>query len=160
MKSKVLQLLKNKWAHLLFLMFLLSFVWHSGFKTYYNYGESMEPTLSSHKLLIVNTLWYDFVPIHRYDIVVVRVRDDGSYCKRVVALPNEIIEIKEGKILVNDKPLEDDPIKTTYNWKNAGISFPRTRLAGDECFYIGDNRFETVFGITSIEDVRGKVIHK
>ena len=149
------------------LLFLLSFVFKKGFKTYYNYGESMEPTLCSHQLLIVNKIWYDLLPAERYDIVIVRT-DDEIYCKRILALPNETIEIRDGRILVNDKPLTDDPIESPISWYNhktglgnRGINYPKKLLAADECFYIGDNREWSVWGIVSMEDIRGKVmIHK
>ena len=165
MKSKLLQLLKNKWAHLLLLMFVLAFVWHSGFKTYYNYGTSMEPTLKNHQLIVVNKIWYDLVPMSRYDIIVISVEDDGYYCKRVIALPNEVIEIKDGRIFVNGIERADDPIENPWNWYNResgvgnkGIKFPKTLLKADECFYIGDNRGGTVWGIASLKDIRGKVM--
>ena len=165
MKSKLLQLLKNKWAHLLLLMFVLAFVWHSGFKTYYNWGTSMEPTLKNHQLIVVNKIWYDLVPMSRYDVIVVSVKGDGYYTKRIIALPNETIEIKEGRIFVNDKELVDDPIKNPWEWYNSetgignkGIKFPKTSLKADECFYIGDNRRNTVWGIASTKDIRGKVM--
>ena len=159
MKSKVLQLLKNRIVHLLLLLFLLSLVFKRGFQVVYNYGGSMEPTLRSHQLLIVNKLWYDLVPMDRYDIVVIE-KPNEHLCKRIVALPNEIIEIKEGKILVNDKPLKDDPIKTTYSFENTGNCFPRTTLGADEYFYIGDDRDESVYGIISMDNIRGKVMLK
>ena len=77
-------------------------------------------------------------------------------------------EIKEGRIFVNSKERTDDPIKNPWNWYdrktgvgNRGISFPKTLLKADECFYIGDNRGETVWGIASLKDIRGKVMmHK
>ena len=165
MKSKLLQLLKNKTAHILFLLFVLAFVWHSGFKTYYNYGESMEPTLKSHQLIVVNKIWYDLVPLARYDVVVINVDDDECYTKRVIALPNEVIEIRNGRIFVNGKERADDPIKNPWHWYNSktgvgnrGIKFPKTLLKANECFYIGDNRDETVWGIASMKDIRGKVM--
>ena len=165
MKSKLLQLLKNKWAHLLLLLFVLAFVWHSGFKTYYNWGTSMEPTLKNHQLIVVNKIWYDLVPMSRYDVIVLSAKDDGYYTKRVIALPTETIEIKAGRIFVNGVERADDPIKRPWEWYNPktgvgnkGIKFPKTSLKADECFYIGDNRRYTVWGIASTKDIRGKVM--
>jgi signal peptidase I len=161
MKSKFLQLLKNRIAHLLLLLFLLSFVFNKGFKVYYNYGESMEPTLRNHQLMLVNKIWYELVPMERYDIVIIKTLDDGRYCKRIVALPNEIIEIKNGRIFLNDKLLEDDPTLTTYTREEIIIlDFPRTELNADEYFYVGDNRDETVCGVTTMDYIDGKIMLK
>ena len=157
MKSKLLQLLKNKTAHIVLLLFVLAYVFHAGFKTYYNYGISMEPTLRNHQLLIVNKIWYEIVPISRYDVVIVDTENE-YLCKRIVALPNETIEIINGKIFVNDKLLKDDPIRFVNSMEAKRTNFPRTELNADECFFIGDNRYESVFGITSIDDIRGKVM--
>ena len=157
MKSKLLQLLKNKTAHIILLLFVLAYVFHAGFKTYYNYGVSMEPTLRNHQLLMVNKIWYEIVPISRYDVVIIDAENE-YLCKRIVALPNETIEIINGKIFVNDKPLRGDPIRFADSLEAKITNFPRTELNADECFFIGDNRYESVFGITSIDDIRGKVM--
>ena len=147
------------------LLFVLAFVWHSGFKTYYNWGTSMEPTLKNHQLIVVNKIWYEIVPMSRYDVIILSVKGDGYYTKRVIALPNETIEIKAGRIFVNGVERTDDPIERPWEWYNAktgvgnqGIKFPKTTLKADEYFYIGDNRRDTVWGITPMKNIRGKVM--
>ena len=59
----------------------------------------------------------------------------------------------------------ENHLENPWNWYNRktqvgnmGIKFPKTLLKADECFYIGDNRGDTVWGIASMKDIRGKVM--
>ena len=117
----------------------------------------MEPVLSSHQLLLVNKVWYDILPVERYDVVVIYDHKQKEYLvKRIIGLPNENIRIWEGEIFLDDKPLEDDPQRSTYkNLPNVNWS---GRIPSNGYFYIGDNRNDTVFGIVLYEDIRGKVM--
>ena len=59
-------------------------------------GPSMDTTLADGQVLILNKLRYRMTDIRRYDIVVVDV-DGTRIIKRVIGLPNEVIEIKDNK---------------------------------------------------------------
>ena len=158
MRYKVLQLLKNKVVHLLALLLLMAIIFRTGFKTYYNYGGSMEPTLSSHQLLLVNKIWYDILSVERYDVVVFYESDKKeSLVKRIVGLPNETIKIEKGEIFLNGEPLRDDPLGSTY--KNLpSVNLGPIKLPPDGYFYIGDNRGETTLGVVLEKDIRGKIM--
>lgn len=159
MITKFKQLLKKKITHLLFALIVIACVFRYGFKTYYNYGPSMEPTLRSHKLLLVNKIWYRIVPYSRWDVVVIRDTKEKEYItKRIIGLPNETIEIKKGVLFLNGEPLLDDPI--TINLQKLGKAFDIEPVKLDyNCyFYIGDNRSESTFGIAKEENIIGKVM--
>lgn len=75
---------------------------------------SMLPTLQINDHLIIDKLSYDFIPIKRGDIVVFNppktleqknVHD--ALIKRVIGLPGEKVEVKGGKVYVNNVPLTD-----------------------------------------------------
>ncbi|MDD3141299.1 MAG: signal peptidase I, partial [Lachnospiraceae bacterium] len=57
---------------------------------------------------------------------------------RIIGLPGETIEIKEGKIYINGKKISEK-IKTT-ELENAGIASDPLKLGGNEYFVLGDNR--------------------
>ena len=158
MKSKLLQLLKNKLVHLLVLLLIMAIIFKTGFQVIYNYGGSMEPTLSSHQLLLLNKVWYDILPVDRYDVVVLYDSNKKErLVKRIIGLPNERIEIKEGVILLDGKPLHGDTIRTTY--KNASnVNLEPLTLPPDGYFYIGDDREDSVCGVVLEKDIRGKVM--
>jgi signal peptidase I len=103
-------------------------------------GNSMSPTLKDEESILINKLSYEFGGPDRYDIVVFKVKTDDEtkyYVKRVVGLPGDSVQIKSGRIYVNDKELkynEDvDDIVTP------GLASHEIVLDEDEYFVIGDN---------------------
>ncbi len=74
-------------------------------------SESMEETIMTEDRFFGNRLAYLFNDPERYDIVVFKYPDDESqlFVKRVIGLPGETVEIKEGKVYINgsEKSLDD-----------------------------------------------------
>src|ERR1041384_7631905 len=70
---------------------------------------SMEPTLPVGTHYLVNRLVYRFASPERGDIVVFRspVDEETGYIKRVIAIPGDEIELKEKKVYLNGKMLEE-----------------------------------------------------
>jgi len=66
-------------------------------------GNSMPPLLSDHEALVINRLVYHVKPIHRGDVVVFRYPLDATQCfiKRIVGLPGETVQIRQGLVYVN-----------------------------------------------------------
>src|SRR5919112_3527172 len=73
-------------------------------------GTSMLPRLHDGERIFVNKLIYYGLPeIERGDIVVFWFPEDPSksYIKRVIGLPGELIEIREGVLYVNGRELNE-----------------------------------------------------
>ncbi|HVG34973.1 MAG TPA: signal peptidase I, partial [Pyrinomonadaceae bacterium] len=73
-------------------------------------GTSMLPRLHDGERIFVNKLVYYGVPkLQRGDIVVFWYPNDPSksYIKRVTGLPGETVEVREGRVIVNGKVLEE-----------------------------------------------------
>ena len=88
-------------------------------------GASMEPNFESGEYLLIDELSYYFKSIDRGEVVVFHYPLDTSkyYIKRIIGLPGEIVEIKNGKVVVyNDKNPEnvilDDWVLTPYYREN------------------------------------------
>lgn len=106
-------------------------------------GEYMSPTLKSGDCVLINKLFYRFHKIHRNDVIVVRqTGSEHSYfsLERVIGLPGERVQIKEGQVYINDKKLKE---KLSYPlMDNGGLAEDVVTLDKNEYFVLGDNRNE------------------
>src|ERR1700732_2325619 len=79
-------------------------------------GTSMAPLLSDQERIFVNKFVYHFEPIERGDVVVFWYPLDRtkSFIKRIVALPGETLEIRQGIVCVNGNPLPEPYVPSQY----------------------------------------------
>jgi signal peptidase I len=100
-------------------------------------GSSMEPNLHNGQRLLINKIAYKNP--QRGDVIVFPpphiANSDKDFIKRIIGLPGEVIEIKDGVIYINDSPL-DEP----YIVDDAGINMALTVIPDGEYFVLGDNR--------------------
>lgn len=125
-------------AVVLFLAFVL--VYFFGEKVV-NVGESMSPTLENGDTVLVNKLNYSITGPSRGDVVVFKPHGNENthyYIKRVVGLPGETVEIKDGKIYIDGEVLEEE--LETEPVQEAGVAASLVKLGEDEYFVLGDNR--------------------
>ena len=99
-------------------------------------GCSMEPSLEEGQRLIINKLSYKFDDPERGDVVVFHppIKGQTDLIKRVIALPNDTVEIKDGIVYVNGSPLDEPYIASPPSY-----SFQR-EVPEDYYFVLGDNR--------------------
>ncbi len=126
-------------------------------------GDSMDGTYSHSDWLIVSPIPYLNNSPQRGDIVILK-RDsitEGHIVKRIVALPGETVEIRNGIVYINDEPL-DDPFFVYDEDDN----FSRITVEDNSYFVLGDNR---AFSNDSRhwndpfvrkDEIRGKVVLK
>lgn len=103
-------------------------------------GNSMYPTFSDGDSLIVDKLSYQFSNPRRFDVVVFpfQYQPDTYYIKRVIGLPGETVQIRDGMIYINGRLLEED-----YGWgqmEKSGLASEPITLGEEEYFVLGDNR--------------------
>lgn len=104
-------------------------------------GPSMMNTLHDGESLIVEKISYRFTDIKRYDIVIFfpyGPEIDEYYVKRIIALPNETIQIIDDNIYIDGKLEKEDFGKDPMDY--SGIAEEPITLAEDEYFVMGDNR--------------------
>lgn len=123
-------------------------------------GQSMEPNLHTDERLVVEKLSYRFHGPQRFDVVVIRVPSQGDelLIKRVIGLPGETVEIRDGHVYVDGKQLvEPEVSQPTYPLPGhpARVTVPPLSV-----FVMGDNRTHSndsrMFGPVPIEDIVGK----
>lgn len=127
-------------------------------------GASMEPTFYDHEYLIIDEITYRFEEPQRGEVIVFRNPRNPSqfFIKRIIGLPNETVEIKDGEIFIT-LPSGDSfklnevsylPPGTVTNGNN------KVKLLNDEYYVLGDNRSSSldsrVFGPIKRESIVGR----
>ena len=107
-------------------------------------GSSMETTLQNGDNLIVDKISYRFRDPERYDIIIFPGPEEFGqhpyYIKRIIGMPGETVQIKDGKVYINDKELKSDVYGITDYIDYPGIAEEPITLGDDEYFCLGDNR--------------------
>ena len=100
-------------------------------------GDTMAPTLNDGDRIIIDR---NPEKLERGDIVIFLYPDDPvrSYLKRIVGLPNETVEIREGTVFINGKPLVEPYIDPRLDQDRR--SSAEIRLDADSYYVVGDNR--------------------
>jgi len=143
MLRKILEFLKIVIISLVIILPIRYFI----IQPFYVKGASMEPTFHDHQYLIIDEIGYRFNAPQRGDIVVFRYPQNPQeyFIKRIIALPGERIEIRDGSIYVyNDERPEgfilDESAYLADNIKTYDLSEEIVTLRSGEYFVLGDNR--------------------
>lgn len=130
-------------------------------------GASMEPNFDSGQYLVVDELSYRFQNPNRGDVIVFEYPLDPSqyYIKRIIGLPRETVEIKDGNIIIynieNPKGFildESSYLSKEDSYTNNSL---KMTLDSGEYFVLGDNRNASSdsrrWGPVSEDEIVGKV---
>ncbi|MFC1915824.1 signal peptidase I [Chloroflexota bacterium] len=100
-------------------------------------GISMEPSFHNGQRVLVTKVAYQLHEPERGDVVVFQPANGrkGDYIKRLIALPNDVIEIKKGVVYVNDTRLDEPYIKNPPNY-----TMKQKKIPENSYFVLGDNR--------------------
>lgn len=104
-------------------------------------GDSMEPALYNGQEILMNRILYRISMPKRGDVVVFLPNGNQNshyYVKRVVGLPGETVQIREGNVYINGLMLAED--ERFDKIVDPGIAQNEILLASDEFFVLGDNR--------------------
>lgn len=100
---------------------------------------SMLPTLEINDRLIIDKVSYDFGNPQRGDIVVFRPPDalgqNEAFIKRLIGLPGDVIEVKDGQLYINDEPQTEPYIAAKPDYQYGPVTVP-----DDAYLVLGDNR--------------------
>jgi signal peptidase I len=119
-------------------------------------GSSMEPTLHNGQYLIISKITYWIHPPERGDIIVLHPPNDlgEDYIKRVVGLPGERVEVRDGRVWVNGVALDEPYISAPPDYPGSW------NLGEGEYLVLGDNRSNSsdshTWGPLEEKDIVGK----
>ena len=132
-------------------------------QAFYIPSESMEPSLGVGDRVLVNKVVYHLHPPRRGDIIVfeephpeaepdrnvleafwnwltqglgVSASPERDFIKRVIAVPGETIEVKQGRVFINGRQLTEPYLSATVDRRD----YPPTKVPRDNLFVMGDNR--------------------
>ncbi len=106
-------------------------------------GESMMPNFLNHEYLLTNKLIYTYSEPQRGQVIIFNYSPTEEYIKRIVGLPGDTIEVRNGSVYVNGDLLHEgayikNSVKTfgmAFLPNNVTITVPK-----GEYFVMGDNR--------------------
>ena len=104
-------------------------------------GNSMEPVLYNGQEILMNRLIYRISTPKRGDVIVFLPNGNQNshfYVKRVVGLPGETVQIRDGSVYIDGALLAED--ESLDKIADPGIAQNELLLASDEFFVLGDNR--------------------
>lgn len=111
-------------------------------QSFYIPSKSMVPTLRTNDRVLVNKLAYKIHDVHRGDIVVFTAPPGTAtpevkhLIKRVVGLPGETVEGRNGAIFINGRPLDEPYLPPDVRSRD----FPPEKIPPDMIYVLGDNR--------------------
>jgi signal peptidase I len=104
-------------------------------------GTSMMPTLVDEERIFINKFVYRFglADIGRGDMIVFWFPQDTSksYIKRVIGVPGDTVEVKEGTVYINGEPLAESYVSPEYRDHTSKAA---EVMKVDEYFVLGDHR--------------------
>lgn len=113
-------------------------LFHTTFMLSYIPSSSMESTIMTGNVVFSTRYDIEEEDLERYDILTFIAPDDPdiTYIKRLIGLPGEKIEVKDGKVYADGVELEDSFIKDSQNHVGDGVY-----EVPEGCyFFMGDNR--------------------
>jgi len=124
-------------------------------------GTSMAPLLSDQERIFINKFVYRFEPIQRGDVVVFWYPLDHSksFIKRVVGLPGETVQIRQGVVYVDGKVVPEPYVPPQYEDPS---DFGPKLVPPDSYFVMGDHRISSndsrVFGAVASRYIYGRAV--
>ncbi len=104
-------------------------------------GSSMSDTLEAGDEILVNRFVYKVTAPKRGDVIVFLPNGNKKshyYVKRVIGVPGDTIQIKNGILYVNGEEYKETPERDKMD--EAGLAKEEITVGEDEYFVLGDNR--------------------
>lgn len=104
-------------------------------------GQAMEPSINSGDQVLVNRFVYSVTAPKRGDVIVFKPNGNVNshyYMRRVIGVPGDTVQVREGFVYVNDELLETGIGNEKMSY--AGLAEEEITLGKDEYFVLGDNR--------------------
>jgi signal peptidase I len=132
----------------------------------------MEPNFHDSEYLIIDEITYRFEAPQRGQVIVFRYPRDPQefYIKRVIGLPGEEVQIKDGKVVIfnsthpNGLILDEKYLPADFATYSVNGDETKIKIGADEYYVLGDNRGASkdsrYFGVVNKSFLVGKVLFR
>ena len=121
-------------------------------------GDSMDPTLKDGNIVLYLRLDKTYEP---GDVISMRVPSGDYYVKRVIAVGGDSVDLRDGSLYVNDKPVDDPWANGITREESGAVIYPYLVREGN-VFVLGDNREVSMdsraFGEVNLRQIKGRII--
>lgn len=126
-------------------------------------GDSMRPNLSDGEMLIVRKIGYRGEKIKRFDIVVIKEKNE-EIIKRIIGLPGEYISYKNNMLYVNDEVVKEDYKFYSTDDFNLEEICTCHKIPSGKYLVLGDNRpiskDSRIIGLVDEKDIFGGAVFR
>lgn len=117
---------------------------------------SMIPTLEPGELVMVNKLAYKLGELQRGDIIIFHYDESEDYVKRLIGLPGDEVEVKNGIVYISGVPRIETYLNEVPTYTGAWV------VPEGKVFVLGDNRNASSdshnWGFVSQEEIMGRAV--
>ncbi len=128
-------------------------------------GRSMEPNFWNAEYLLADKVSYKLHEPKRGDVVIFEQTETADYIKRVIGLPGETVELRDGKIWINNKQLDETPYldSSVYSYGDNFLKEGQPyKIPSGKYFVCGDNRGHSsdsrAFGPIEKSRIKGRAV--
>lgn len=99
--------------------------------------QCMEPDFHEGERLLVNKIAYQFGDPQRGDVIILHppFNLEGVFIKRIIAIPGDTVEVKDGALYLNGTKLNEPYLKEPITY-----TMPERKIPENQYFVLGDNR--------------------
>lgn len=136
----------------LLILGLVFFVWLRPLRIQ---GDTMAPALNENEVVLVDRLSKYWKQPQRGDTILFE-DEFGAFVKRVIALPGETVDMKDGRVFINSRPLDESAYANAFKGDMEPLTVPEDAVfvLGDNRSLVYDSRLETV-GCIPYADIQG-----
>ena len=106
-------------------------------------GQSMHPNFPDGEYLLTQKISYYLREPERGDVIVFKppISEEDEFIKRVIGLPGDKVEVRNGKVYVNEKELKETYLTDVYTAEGQFLAEGEEFIVPDgKYFTMGDNR--------------------
>ncbi len=115
------------------------FIARETIQTYEVFMTSMEPNFhEGQRVVVVKAAYWSWIgQPARGDVIIFKAPNgsDEDFIKRVIGLPGDTVEVKNGAVYVNNVKLDEPYVRDA-----PGYTMAKKKIPGDKYFVLGDNR--------------------